>query len=67
MEILCIDTDVNGLSKNKRYKIIKKNSSLDEFFLINDFGVEKWYERCPFGVIKIVVHLRKKKLDELFL
>lgn len=58
MEILCIDSDVDGLTKNKRYKAIEKKSpySIYEvgFLIINDFGVEKWYSRCPFGIIKIV-------------
>ena len=58
MEILCIDSDVDGLTKNKRYNAIEKKSpySIYEvgFFLINDFGVEKWYPRCSFSIIKIV-------------
>lgn len=55
MEILCIDSDVDGLTKNKRYKAIQKYHKYEVgFLIINDFGVEKWYSRGPFGIIKIV-------------
>jgi hypothetical protein len=62
MRAVCIDNDVDGLTLGKYYDIIEQGSHPDsihtwykDWFLIkNDSGEIKWYDRCPYGILKIL-------------
>jgi hypothetical protein len=50
--VMCIGDDVEHLTYAKKYNVIIREGS--KFLLINDKGIEKWYDRCPLCIIEIL-------------
>lgn len=58
MTCVCIDDDVDGLTKGKHYEVISKSNNYgrcDRFLLRNDMNYDTWYDNRPYGIIKILL------------
>ena len=66
MKVVCIDTDVAGLTLGRYYDVISEDIQRSpsgfaevfkhhsKFLLKNDLGEDKWYDHNPFGILKIL-------------
>lgn len=54
MKVICIDTDVIGLTLGRHYDVISEDHRHSKFLLKNDLGENIWYDINPYGIIKIL-------------
>ena len=56
MKVICIDTDVVGLTLGRHYDVISKDEvhRHSKFLLKNDLDENIWYDINPYGIIKIL-------------
>lgn len=56
MIVVCIDTDVIGLTLGSHYDVISEDEvhRHSKFLLKNDLGENIWYDINPYGIIKIL-------------
>ena len=57
MKVVCIDTDVDGLTLGEEYEVIEQDPGFrhfEKFLVKNDRGVDTWYHYNPYGIIKIL-------------
>ena len=61
--VVCISNEVTGgnLTFGKKYSVIKRGRNpkftkfyVDSFLLINDIGIEMWYDKSPIVVFEIL-------------